>query len=529
MSTRLRAALLAGTIITTSIWAQGGSLLFRTIDGSQNNLVHPTWGMAEIPLQRHAPVGYGDGRSTPAGATRPSARAVSNALCAQSVPQPNAAGASDFVWQWGQFVDHDLDLTGTLVPPEVFAILVPMGDRQFDPHFTGAQTIALSRSHCQADPRGVRQQMNSITSFLDASMVYGSDLPRARELRTLDGTGRLKTSAGDLLPFNVHGFPNAPVPDDPTLFLAGDVRSNEQNGLTALHTLFVREHNYWASTTGALMPWANDELRYQLARAIVAAEVQAITYKEWLPVLLGPGALPRYRGYDAQVDATVANEFSTACFRVGHTLLNAVLLRRDANGNPIPAGDLPLRQAFFNPAGIVAHGIEPLLRGLAMQRAQEVDMRIVDDVRNFLFGAPGAGGFDLASLNVQRGRDHGLCDYNGMRVAYGLPARTAIGQITSNQAVAKALTCTYASVDDIDAWVGALAEDHVAGAMVGPLIRAVLVDQFTRARDGDRFWYETLGPGFARFVEAQTLAVIIRRNTPIGAEIRDDVFRAPQS
>ena len=64
-------------------------------------------------------------------------------------------------------------------------------------------------------------------------------------------------------------------------------------------------------------------------------------------------------------------------------------------------------------------GIAPVLRGLAAQVQQSVDTQIVPDVRNFLFGPPGAGGLDLASLNIQRGRDHGLSDYNSMREASG--------------------------------------------------------------------------------------------------------------
>ncbi len=500
----------------------------RTIDGSFNNLAHPAWGMANTRLLRRAPAAYADGHDAPAGATRPSARAVSNALCKQLGSTPNAAGASDYVWQWGQFIDHDLDLSGGADPVEPFDVLVPAWDPFFDPTGTGTQVIGLSRSLYFHDPAGVRQQKNDITAYIDGSMVYGSDVARSLELRTLDGTGRLKTGPGDLMPLNLNGFANAPSPADPTMFLAGDVRANEQNGLTVIHTLFVREHNFWAFVFGFLMPASTDEQRYQLARTIVWAEIQAITYNEWLPVLLGPDALTPYAGYRPLANAAVTNEFATASFRVGHTLLSPTLLRRDAAGNPIPAGDIPLQHAFFNPAEIVAHGIEPILRGLAWQPAQEVDTAIVDDVRNFLFGPPGSGGFDLASLNIQRGRDHGLPDYNALRVAFNLPAVTSFAEITTNPTIAKALEKTYGSVDDIDAWPGGLAEDHVSGALVGPLVRRVLADQFTRARDGDRFWYQRALPaGMLALVESQRLSDVIRRNTTIGVELQDDVFHVP--
>ena len=68
----------------------------------------------------------------------------------------------------------------------------------------------------------------------------------------------------------------------------------------------------------------------------------------------------------------------------------------------------------------------------------------------------------------------------------------------------------------------------MGGGHVGETFRAILVDQFTRLRDGDRFWYQSyLRPRLVRRIERQTLARIIRRNTTIGREIGTDVFQAP--
>jgi hypothetical protein len=498
----------------------------RAIDGSNNNTVNPTWGSADIELLRLTPSDYGDGVDSPAGAGRPSPREISNVVVAQPRPIPNRARASDFVWQWGQFLDHDLDLTPTITPVEEFDIPVPLGDPFFDPAGTGSQTISLDRSFYNA-VNGVRQQVNAITAYIDASNVYGSDPSRATELRALDGTGRLKTSGGNLLPFNDHGFPNAPSPD-PSLFLAGDVRSNEQVGLTAMHTLFMREHNYWADRFRHDSPRLSDDQLYQAARAMVAAEMQAITYNEFLPVLLGRNALAPYGGYKASVNAGIANEFATASYRFGHSMISPHLLRLDRNGKPIPQGNLPLAQAFFNPAEISATGIDPLLRGLASQVAQEIDVYIVDDLRNFLFGQPGSGGFDLASLNIQRGRDHGLPSYNQVRVGLGLLPAASFKEVSSDPKVQANLSRIYASVDDLDLWVGGLAEDHVPGAQVGRVVFTILKNQFERLRDGDRFWYHRyLPPHLVKEVEDQTLARIIRRNTRIRGEIQDNVFVVP--
>ena len=514
---------------------QGGGpaafpLEFRTITGWGNNILSPWFGSVGMEMVRKETTDYDDGvGGTPARSDGPSPRLVSNAVVAQSSDMPNAEGASDFLWQWGQFIDHDIDETPIASPAIPMDIPVPAGDIWFDPANTGTQVIAFDRSAFTL-VGGVRQQLNNITAFIDGSAVYGSEEDRASELRTNDGTGMLQTSEGDLLPFNLNGFHNAPTDNDPSFFLAGDIRCNEQVGLTAMHTLFVREHNFRAQRIRENHPEFTGDQVFEHARAIVAAQIQAITYREFLPLLLGPDAIPPYQGYNPEIDAGISNLFATAAYRVGHTMLSPTLRRIDANGDTIDAGHLALANAFFNPQHILDEGIDPILRGLASQSAQTIDVHIIDDVRNFLFGPPGAGGFDLASLNIQRGRDHGVPGINDIRVAYGLPPVQGFAGLTPDPAVRAQLASLYDTVNDVDPWVALLAEPHAPGALVGPTLRKVLGDQFTRLRDGDRFWYETyLPPQLRQMVTQQTLARVIRRNTGIGAELPDDVFRVQAS
>ena len=497
---------------------------FRSIDGSNNNPIEPNRGAANARLLRNCPNAYGDGQSTPAGADQKGAREISNQVVAQDHLIPNAQNVSDFLWQWGQFIDHDLDLTPNMEPLEPFTIPVPKGDAYFDPGGAGNQVIELDRSLYEMVD-GVREQMNINTAFIDASQVYGSDEARARELRRLDGSGKLKTSPGDLLPYNVHHFPNLPS-DDASFFLAGDFRSNEQLGLTAMHTLFLREHNFWAEMFRRAQPYLNDDGIYLRARAIVGAEMQIVTYRDFLPLLLGRNGLAPYRGYRREVDPGISTIFSTAGYRVGHTLLSPQLRRLDKRNRSI--GDISLADSFFNPTQISSIGIEPYLRGLAKQRPQEVDPYVVDPVRNFLFGQPGQGGFDLPALNIQRGRDHGLPRYNQVRMAYGLPPYATFSQMTSDPVVRAKLASVYPSPNDIDVWLGALAEKHKPGMMVSETTYAILKDQFERARDGDRFWYQTYLPRpMVILLERQPLSAIIRRNTTIRNELQENVFRLP--
>lgn len=503
----------------------------RTIDGTGNNVANPAWGSAGGRLVRISSVEYGDGISTPAGASRPSARTISNAGCAQSTSIPNLSNITDFLWLWGQFVDHDIVLSALADPEEPFDIPVPMGDPSFDPLSTGTQSISMSRVAYDpttgASVDNPREQTTHITAYIDASNVYGSDSTRAAALRTNDGTGKLAVSAGDLPAFNTGGLPNAGGPS-PSLFLAGDVRANEHVALTAMHTLFVREHNRLADEIVANEPGLSGEEIYQRARLIVGAEMQVITYKEFLPLLLGPGALSSYAGYDPSVNAGISNIFASACYRLGHSMLSSELWRLDAAGQVIVEGHIALRDAFFTPSRMTeGGGISPLLRGAAAHVMQDNDTFLVDDVRNFLFGEPGSGGLDLAAINIQRGRDHGLPDYNQARVDFGLAPVSTFSDITSNATMQAELQSLYGSVNDVDVWIGAIAEDHLPNALVGELLMAVIADQFEALRDGDRFWYQSILSGsLLAEVEGTTLADVIRRNTIIDQEIQDNVFLA---
>ncbi|MEN9564699.1 MAG: hypothetical protein RIR73_2943 [Chloroflexota bacterium] len=500
------------------------------LDGNGNNQTNPQWGSVNQNLLRFSPADYGDGISSLAGESRPSPRVISNTFSASPGEDVfNDRDFTAFVYAWGQFLDHDIDLTGSADPKESYPVIVPSGDEWFDPNSTSEMTISFSRSQYDTatgtSADNPRQQVNSITAFVDGSQIYGVDAERAAALREFVG-GRMKMSDGDLMPFNTAGFENANDAhrvDDAQLFLAGDVRANENPELSSLHILFIREHNRIADEAAQRHPdWTDEEL-YQFARRVVIAELQKITYDEFLPAFLGENAMPDYRGYQADVNPGIANEFSTAAFRFGHSMLGTDIEFLDNDGEEIFEA-MELRDSFFNPVVLSDTDIDPVLKYLASDNAQEIDPIVVDDVRNFLFGEPGQGGFDLASLNIQRGRDHGLADYNTVRVAYGLERLTSFAQITSDPALQAKLASTYGNVDNIDLWIGGLAEDHLPNSSMGETFTAIIVDQFVRLRDGDRFWYQSSLPDrLMREIEDTTLAAIIRRNTDI-TKLQENVF-----
>jgi len=478
---------LAGAITCTCIGPASADLLeVRSFDGSGNNVDSPTFGQANTQLLRMLPANYPDGigETISVAPARPNPRVISNTVSAQgTVSIFNNRGMSDFVWQWGQFVDHDIDLTESDLGNGSFPIPTPPLSDPFN-----GTPIAFDRSNFDSGtsvPGTPREQINQISAYIDASNVYGSDATRAAALRAGGGLGaKLDTSAGGLLP-----------PVDSGEFFVGDVRGNEQLGLTSMHTLFIREHNRLVDLLAIQKPGATDEELYQTARKIVGAQMQVITYSEFLPALVGDAApVAGDFSYDNTLNAQIHNEFSTAAYRFGHSMLARDL--QLANNDLTPNGSIALRDAFFNPSFLMADPsrVDQLLAGLATQEAQEVDALLVDDVRNFLFGLP-PGGFDLGALNLQRGRDHGLEDYNSVRVAYGLAAKASFldpgdgSGITTDPVLAAAMSAVYgADINNVDAWIGGLAEEHTFGS-VGELVGAALIDQFTSLRDGDRFFY----------------------------------------
>jgi len=503
-------------------------LIWRTYNGSENNLADPRLGSRGQALLRIAPSDYADNVSTLAErcASNPNPRIVSNSICKSTGSKLNTMNMTDMTWIWGQFLDHEIDLTpddsgesADMTTPTV------MEDPAED--FPG-RTIPFHRSGFIAGS-SPREHPNKISAFIDATNVYGYDTNRAFELRLIDGSGKMKTIAADnserIMPYNVNGFDNA-MPGGSTasdFFLGGDIRANENIFLTSMHTLFVREHNRQCDQIAIDFPvWAGqDELIFQHARRKVAGFMQAITMNEFLPALLGSGAPVPWDRYDRNVDPSIATEFSTAFYRLGHSMLSSSIRTDGASGTIL------LRDAFFNPSYIQTNGIDDLLEGGFSQIMQQIDGEVVDDIRNFLFGPPTASLLlDLASLNIQRGRDHGLPDYNTLRVAYGLTAKASFAEVSSDVTIQGKLAALYDTVDCIDPWIGALVEDHLPGAAVGELICVALKDQFTRLRDGDRFWFENdsaLTDTEKAEIRSTTLADIIRQNTNIST-VPVDVF-----
>lgn len=511
----------------------------RTIDGHGNNKSNPQWGAVGDMQPRISQADFADGIAEPkldSEFGRENPRIISNVLFAQNEIIESDLSLSDYTWVFGQFVDHDIILSET--SNELLENIVVPEDDQF---FAAGSIIRMARSEA-AEGTGLsidnpRQHINKITAFLDLSQVYGSDESRANWLRA-KVDGKLKTSSGNKLPwntmdgeFNSNVDGDAPFMADDTrslikMFVAGDVRANENPLLIAFHTLFVREHNRICDVQKDKHPGWDDERLYNAARNKLIAYYQKIIYDEWLPAL--GVELPSYNGYKTTVNPQIINEFSTAAFRMGHTLINSTILRMDNNGKETKEGNISLRDAFFNPYVIeFAGGIDAFFKGMATQVQQEFDCKVIDDVRNFLFGFPGGGGLDLAAININRGRERGIADYNTIRTSFGLPSLKSFDELTVNSDEAELMESVYGSIDNVDAWVGMLAEPHVDGSLFGNLVTTMMERQFQSLREGDRFYFENMDFSVDEMEEIFSISLrdILMRNTSIDI-MQDEVFKA---
>ncbi|PXF42144.1 Peroxinectin A [Gracilariopsis chorda] len=409
-----------------------------------------------------------------------SPREISNIVSDQSGNTLNSRRLNELFVFFGQFIDHDF--ASSPITDEEEPIEVPSDDPDL-----GVSTLGFERSlrsRISADST-IERPITVLSSALDLSTVYGVDLERNDFLR-VPNSCRMKTSSGNNLPFNSGGFTNAPS-SSRNFYIAGDTRVNEHPVLTTMHTIFLREHNRLCELIeGALPNMAANDM-YEAARAINIAQYQKIIYEEWLPAILGR-KLPRYTGYKPEVDPTISLEFTTAGFRLGHTMVGNGVSRIDANGRRLPL--ITMEQMFFRSSNLQEGDIENFIRGAAGTRAQEVDALVVDALRNFLFrNVPEEGGIDLISLNLQRGRDHNVPRFNELRRFFLGSSARSFQEISRDRTVQRKLQDAYGSVDNVEAWPGLMAEDKSGAAGIGRTNAELWKREFTRLRNGDRFFY----------------------------------------
>lgn len=279
-----------------------------------------------------------------------------------------------------------------------------------------------------------------------------------------------------------------------------------------------------------LNPHWHGERIFQETRKIIGANIQHIVYSEYLPILLGPTGVPAYKGHDEDVNPGIINAFTLA-YRLGHSMIRSTFDLLNANYDPI-APPVQLRHLFFNSTIVNTYGVEPLLLGLVGNISEKVDTHLTAEITEHLFERGGNHGENLAALNIQRSRDHGLPGYNAFRIFSGLPKAQTFEDTKneirdeSNRNILKNLYND--NPDLVELWVAGIAETPVLGGAVGPTLRSVVMEQFKRARDGDRFFYENDGVFSEKQrdeIRKSNMARIFCDNIPGIVSIQRNAFR----
>lgn len=269
-----------------------------------------------------------------------------------------------------------------------------------------------------------------------------------------------------------------------------------------MHTIFVAEHNRLTLELADLNPHWSDEKLYQETRRIIGAIFQHITYREFLPLVLGKEVCrlfdlelePRgyYQRYDPKANPTVANAFSAAAFRFGHALVQGSIMRSDMNYRWLNNNVSLHEESSRGDIGGIG-SLQRIIRGLATQRTLKRDEFMSPELTNHLFQSSSFPfGMDLAAINIQRGRDHGLPAYVDWRQPCGLSAIKSwedMETVAGPNSAAR-MRRAYDNVEDIDLFVGGISERPVVGGLVGPTFACIIAQQFSNLRRGDRFWYE---------------------------------------
>ena len=361
------------------------------------------------------------------------------------------------------------------------------------------------------------------------------------------------------------------------------------SGDSVANGVAVGSDGYYQNTVGDYVfangdiAW-NEEKVFQGAKLIVEMEYQHAAVDQYARNV-SPN-IQEFVGYspDKQPDVTI--EYSQAAFRFGHSTLRETIDTIDpTHGITGKIMGYALHDAFLNPEMFGAVGPGAILLGMTHQQQNEVDEFVTPALNQGLLGQP----LDLAAINIARGRDVGLPTLNDFRGALGLARYTSWndfgqnmqhpsslanfiaaysfdGNVDKAQAIVDLTSGNYADdaagtalgallgwtgtvvdfvskayaflsgdetaggdgtlgFNQIDTWLGGLAEVHQPGGLLGETFDVVFVTQIESLMDGDRFYYlyRLFGQQFGEEVANGQLKDLVERNTGL-THLNGNVF-----
>uniref|UniRef100_A0A3Q3FHW2 NAD(P)H oxidase (H2O2-forming) n=1 Tax=Labrus bergylta TaxID=56723 RepID=A0A3Q3FHW2_9LABR len=526
---------------------------FPRFDGWYNSLGNPRRGAVGSNLVRLVPAHYWDGVYQPVHEPQlPNPRRLSRVLTAGASGLPSTRNRTVLSLFFGYHVAFEVfDSRAPGCPPEFMNIPVPKGDPVFDPSANGKVLLPFQRALWDKEsgqsPGNPRTQVNLVTAWIDGSSIYGPSTSWSDSLRSFSGGLLTSGSESNMPKEGTERSSMWSAPDPSTgenepygLYVLGNSWANENLFTAAEGIIWFRYHNYVATTLHEEHPEWSDEKLFQNARKTVVATFQNIALYEWLPGYLGDKKLPPYPGYQKFVDPGISPEFEAAAIRFGITMAPPGVYMRNrtchfkeivnADGSLSPA--MRLCNSFWKRQRVnlnTGRDVDDLLMGMASQIAEREDNVVVEDLRDFMYGLLRFTRTDLVALTVQRGRDFGLRSYTEVRKALDLPpVNTFVCLVFFPLQLLLDIAELYdRDISKLELFPGGLLES-LGGP--GPVFSTIILDQFERLRNGDRFWFENKHNGLFTDEEIQRIRrvtfndVLIAVTSAEATDIQKNVF-----
>ncbi|KAG5672828.1 hypothetical protein PVAND_002918 [Polypedilum vanderplanki] len=488
---------------------------YRSINGNGNNIKYPKRGESFTSFGRLLKHQYDDNiysiRKSVRGNSLPASRSIVRKIFLNQKTNLNKFTKRNdtpnmLFLLFGQIIKHDTSskqINQNVAPNEGVRCCSHMNKFQLPPSLmhSSCLPITISRNDSFYSSKNIRcldfvrsnlisnnpykvevgEQMNRVTSFLDLSVIYGSDYERMCKIRSYNG-GRLKMNPSNVLPL-VNGT-----------YYSGENRASQTKFFIVLQSLFVRNHNHIVDKLALLNSHWSEERLFQEARKINIAIYQNIIYNEYLPLLLGVESSKRLENvvYNPETDPSTLNEFSSAAFRFLHSFLPSEFELRDRN---LKVRKVSISDALNENESISSY--ENILRGLMYQNISKTGYS--DEILNKLFKNNRDIGLDLLSIDIMRSRDHGIAPYFKYRKycdikPFNLKSFNDLSPHISKKYISQ-LRETYKTVYDIDLIVGAALEElesnnsSESNSLVGPTLQCIMLEQFYRWKAGDYYFY----------------------------------------
>ncbi|KAI3371209.1 hypothetical protein L3Q82_023837 [Scortum barcoo] len=526
-------------------------------DGWYNSLGYPKRGAVGSHLMRIVPAHYWDGVYQAVNEPQlPNPRRLSTVLTGGASGLPSGRNQTVLSLFFGYHVTFEVfDSRTPGCPPEFMNMLVPKGDPIFDPTETGTVLLPFQRGPWDKDsgqsPSNPRIQVNLVTAWIDGSSIYGPSTSWSDSLRSFSG-GLLTSGSEWNMPSQATGQTFMWSAADPStgdhapqgLYVLGNAWANENVFTAAEGIIWFRYHNYVASKLHVEHPGWSDEKLFQNARKTVVATFQNIALYEWLPAYLGDKKLPAYQGYQKFVDPGISPEFEVAAIRFGITMAPPGVYMRNRtchfreivniDGTSSPA--MRLCNSFWKRQSVnmrTSQDVDDLIMGMASQITEREDNIVVEDLRDFMYGPLRFTRSDLVAMTIQRGRDFGLRSYTEVRKALDLPPINTFEDInpelnSTNPKLLHDVAELYnGDISKLELFPGGLLESLDSP---GPVFSAIILDQFERIRNGDRFWFENKQNGLFTDEEIQMIRnvtfhdVLIAVTSAERSDIQNNVF-----